>query len=100
MPNQSEPWEQYEHDFLREVYPLREWTAKHIAEKLDRSVNAVMSQANKLQLKRPRHRLDYSAIRILRDQGVNSNQIAKKLAYTPESVRHALKSMAREVNHA
>ena len=93
MPNQFAPWEQYEYDFLRETYPLPEWSAKKIADKLDRTPHAVSNQANKMKIMRPRQRMDYQAIKALRDAGINANQIAKRLGVTPPAVRYAFKAL-------
>lgn len=98
-PN-HEVWAEWEDEFLRQVYPLPEWSANDIAEKLERSRAAVMKRAAILKVKRPRDRLDYKAIRSLKSQGKSSEQIGRALNCCPRAVRYALKKMAEGVENA
>lgn len=96
MPNQFDPWQSWEDDFVIETYPDRSWSVRQIAEKLERTEKAICNRSIVLQVKRPRQRLDYDAIRSLLKQGKNANQISKALGCTSPAVRYALKVIERE----
>ena len=81
MPANSELWQSWEDDFLKEVYPLREWSIYQIAEKLERSKRSLTLRASKLGLRRPR-RLNYDAISRLSSEGMGINGIARRLNYS------------------
>ncbi|RUR26821.1 hypothetical protein ELY33_17080 [Vreelandella andesensis] len=90
-----EPWAEWEDEFVTEVYPLASWKIAEIAKKLDRTVDAVVSRAHVLSVKRPPHQLDYDAIWQLWQKGYNYSRIANRLGYLAPSVSYAVKAMQR-----
>lgn len=92
-------WEQWEDDFLKDTYPRREWSINQIAAKLERTSKATAHRAATLGYQKPRDRLNRNDIALLREQGMNPHQIAKRLSYTDSAVRYAIRAMAREVEH-
>lgn len=91
-PN-HEPWTEWEEGLLRQMYPLREWTVKQIAEKLERTPATIHMRASYCGLKRPT-KLDYEWIAQLKAAGENNHQISKATGYSYRGVSSALKAMA------
>lgn len=96
MNPKHEPWQPWEEQFLIETYPLREWSAKAIAEKLERTEKAIFKKVFVLKITQPKEPLDRKAISELHNRGLNPYKIAKALGYRCSSVSYVLKVIERE----